>query len=152
MNIKYPLGIDCVWIAVDCTGHLGAFVTGGVAPIPCITLNAKHIAIEDIEERICELPQISNVKLLVRMLRPDDFIAMAERGFFVYDWTDVHRSSGESIHAYELIAIPENPITISDLPTDIMESVSNIKFNNIVYANVQKIDVQSKFECMCNLD
>jgi hypothetical protein len=90
----YPGQIDCVWIASDRDGHVGAFVTAGVGPIPELALNsAEPLLVEDIEEAILKLPKVSDCRLLVSIPRPDSFIDMAERGLFVYDWSDVHRTT-----------------------------------------------------------
>lgn len=144
----YPQGVDCVWIATDHRGYIGAFVTAGVGPIPQLALGAKGIAIEDIEGHICELPPVSKVQVLTSVPRPDDFVAMAERGFFVYDWSDVHRTSRQSIGAYELMAAPETPITVNDLPSDMMQIVGKIKLDEIEYAQAKIIDVQKCLECI----
>jgi hypothetical protein len=104
----YPDGLDCVWLASDRNGQLGAFVTAAVGPIPISALSGTSLPFGDVEEAICELPPVSDVRLLVQMKRSDDFIAMAQGGVFVYDWSDVHRTMRESIHAYELIAMPLN--------------------------------------------
>ena len=37
--------------------------------------------------------------------RPDDFVELAGRGLFVYDWTDIHRKRKDYLHAYELVAV-----------------------------------------------
>ena len=92
----YPTGLNSVWIAKDRNGHLGAFVTGGIGPIPDRALNRDFLAVEDIEEAVCKLPLVSDSRLLVTMKRPDAFVAIAKRGFFVYDWRDVHRTERES--------------------------------------------------------
>jgi hypothetical protein len=84
----YPDGVDCVWVAFDRDGHLGAFVTGGSGPIPVHLLAPGLLAVEDIETRLALLPRVSAAGLLVQIKRPDDFVAMAERGLFVYDWSD----------------------------------------------------------------
>ena len=131
---KYPLNIDCVWIATDDVGYLGAFVTAGIAPIPKGVLNNKFMDIFNIENRICELPKLLIVTLLTKIPRPDDFVEMAARGFFVYDWSDTHRTLKSSSSRYELVAVPDYPTTIVDLPSDFLELVTIIKFNNLIYA------------------
>ena|ERR1043166_7291195 len=95
----YPNGLDCVWLASDRTGHVEAFVTAGAGPIPVAALSGASLPIGDVEQAVCELPRISNVRLLVQMRRPDDFIEMAQRGAFTYDWHDIHRTVREFAHA-----------------------------------------------------
>ena len=102
----YPDGLDCVWLGVDRNGNLGAFVTAGAGSIPVSVLNDLSLPIEEIETAVCQLPRVSEVRLLFQIKRLDDFVEMAQRGFFVYDWTDIHRTAHESIHAYELMVVP----------------------------------------------
>lgn len=147
MDRPYPDGIDCVWLAVDRDGHLGAFVTGGEGPIPLQALNSAHSPVEEIEERIYDLPRVSDARLLVEMKRPDDFVAIAERGFFVYDWTDVQRTMRESVHAYELVAVPVNPITIDAVPDEIVGLVAGLGLDNATFVNGGRLDVCAYLSC-----
>lgn len=143
----YPDGVDCVWVASDRNGNLGAFVTGGVGPIPLQVLTDELVSIEDIEERLCELPKVSDLRLLVSMKRPDDFICIAERGFFVYDWRDVHRTSHESTHVYEPIAVPLNPISVDALPEPLHSLAASLRFGNVAFVDETTIDVRAHVEC-----
>jgi hypothetical protein len=148
MNYRiYPEGIDCVWVAVDRVGYLAIFVTAGQGPIPKVALDTDAIAIESIEEYIYTLPKISNAKLLIAMPRPDDFIAMAERGFFVYDWRDMHRSEIDYKNCYELIAIPESPLIMRNMIPDTSVLLTNIRLNKTAYVDSQKIDIPALIEC-----
>lgn len=144
---EYPEGIDCVWLAADRKGHLGAFVTGGAGPIPKSVLSDSSAPIEDIEGVLCNMPQVSEVRLLVKMKRPDDFVEMAQRGFFVYDWRDVHRTMHESTQAYELIAMPTNPITRSFLPEPLKRVVANTTLPDLEFIEELVLDVTTKLEC-----
>jgi len=148
-NRTYPDGIDCVWIASDRNGNLGAFVTGGVGPIPVLVLNSEWATVENVEEVVCQLPKVSEVRLLVSMKRPDDFIAMAERGFFVYDWRDVHRTARESTYTYELIAVPLNPIGSNKLPMPLAGLVTEVRLDEVVFTEAASLDVSVQIEC-CN--
>jgi hypothetical protein len=146
-NRSYPDGIDCVWLASDRDGHLGAFVTGGVGPIPIQALNCEDALIEDIEKFICNLRNASTARLLVSIKRPDDFIELAERGVFVYDWSDVHRTARESIHAYELVATPVSPITVNMLPVKLASVAKALKFGDVAFADKQPLDVRAHMKC-----
>jgi hypothetical protein len=143
----YPNGIDCVWLASDTNGNLGAFVTGGVGPIPLQALNYESIGVEELEEYLHELPQISAARLLITVPRPDDFVAMAERGFFVYDWRDVHRIAKEFTHTYEQVAVPLSPIFLDNLPESISGLISEIEFRNVRFADAKRIDVRIHMDC-----
>jgi hypothetical protein len=143
----YPDGCDCVWIAADRNGNLGAFVTAGVGPIPALTLNNDALPVEEIEMMLDELPQVSDFHLLASMKRPDDFISLAERGFFVYDWSDVHRSTKKYIRVYEQIAVPLKPITLDALPTLLKKIAMDIKFHNEVFIEGKNVDVKGQCDC-----
>ncbi|WP_137940450.1 hypothetical protein [Chitinivorax sp. B] len=143
----YPNGLDCVWLATDRNGHLGAFVTGGIGPIPKSVLSSASVSIENIEEMVCALPQVSDVRLLVKMKRPDDFVEMAQRGLFVYDWCDVHRTASEFTHAYEPIAVPLNPISANLLPEVLMKVALATKLINVAFVEMQVLNIAAVLEC-----
>jgi hypothetical protein len=143
----YPNGIDCMWLASDRNGHLGAFVTGGFGPIPIQALNCEDALVEDIEDLVCNLPNVSTARLLVSIKQPDDFLELAKRGVFVYDWSDVHRTARKSIHAYELVAAPVNPIAVDMLPIGLANIAKAIKFGNVAFADGQLLDVRAHVKC-----
>lgn len=143
MTYQYPEGIDCVWIASDQDGHLAALVTAGVAPIPIDILNNPVVDIQDIEQLICNLPKITKSNLVIQVPRPDDFIDMAERGFFVYDWHDVHRTESDKTNLYELIATPNIPIQLNVLSNQLADLAKKIKFTNISFTNSLMLDANT---------
>jgi len=142
----YPEGLDCVWIGSDREGRVGAFVTGGEGPIPAGALLADRLSVEEIEGRLNELPAVTSARLLVPLKRPDDFVELARRGFFAYDWTDVHRTSSEALRAYEQVAVPETPISAKDLPAEIAALLDGIVLN-VSFAQEAKIDVTRHLDC-----
>jgi hypothetical protein len=142
----YPTGLDCVWIACDARGQLGAFTTGGVGPIPIQALSDDVVALEDIEEKLHQLPRVSIARLLVSMKRPDDFVALAERGLFVYDWHDVHRTTQASKNMYELIAAPVSPISLNVLPDSLAKLAASVRFSRSPFGEDNAIiDVGKEF-------
>jgi len=143
----YPGGIDCLWLATDRNGHCGAFVTGGEGPVPVQLLLDVGIQVEDIGALVCYLPVSTSARMLVSMKRPDDFMDLATRGFFVYDWSDVHRVSSKCIHAYEPIAVPVNPITLDKLPDALVEIAKTAKFSDVEFADSQLLDVREHASC-----
>lgn len=145
-EVSYPDGVDCVWVARDRDGHLGAFVTGGEGAIPVQVLASEVVDIEDLEERIGLLPRVSSARILVQIKRPDDFVAMAERGLFVYDWTDVQRTRSESIHAYEPVAVPEEPIKLEMVPEQVIP-LSVCPMLNVAFSDGALLDVKKYVNC-----
>lgn len=144
---EYPEGIDCVWVASDREGRVGAFITAGVGPIPAEALSSVHPPIEDIEGQLCQLPAVSRVRLLVSVKRPDDFINLAERGVFVYDWTDINRTAREALRVYEPVAVPTKPITASSLPSELRALAKVLRLADVVFAASEAVDVRAHLSC-----
>ncbi len=131
-DFLYPRGVDCVWIASDAKGHIAAFVTAGVGEIPRGVLSLTgEISVEDLEAELCLLPVNTSAKMLVSVKRPDDFIDLAERGMFVYDWTDIYRTSDSYVKKYEAVASPEMPLMINNLPSRLLSIANNMNFKKI---------------------
>jgi hypothetical protein len=136
-----------VWLASDFNDHLGAFITAGVGPIPTAALDPAHILVEDIESRLCQLPLVSQTRLLVSVKRPDDFIDLAERGIFVYDWTDINRTVCEALCVYEPVAVPTKPVTVVSLPSDLKNLAKGLKLINVEFAAGAIVDIRAHFNC-----
>jgi hypothetical protein len=143
----YPEGIDCVWLACDQEGHLGAFITAGMGPIPVMALDASQMPVEDVEMRLCTLPSVARAQLLVSVKRPDDFIDLAERGLFVYDWTDINRTAREALRVYEPVAVPSMPISVSSLPSDLAALAQVLKLTDVVFAEGNAVDIRAHLSC-----
>jgi hypothetical protein len=145
---RYPEGIDLVWLASDRNDHLGAFITAGAGPIPIQTLDRKSLQLTDIEGVICGMPQVPAARLLVSVPRPDSFAEMAERGVFVYDWSDVHRTTREAILAYEPVAAPTHPITVNMPPANLAEVAMGLKFAEVAFSSGQALDPRTYMRCL----
>ena len=141
----YPEGVDCCWLASDRIGQLGVFVTGGSGPIPAQVLLPPY-PLDDLEETILALPKASDIDLRVKVPRPDRFVALAERGFFVYDWSDVHRTE-QYIDEYELMALPYRPLTLDLLPESLSDSARTVRFSTISFASAWRVDVRAHLAC-----
>jgi hypothetical protein len=141
----YPEGLDCCWLAADRIGQLGVFATGGSGPIPAQALLQPY-PLDEIEETILALPKASDIDLRVRSPRPDRFVALAERGFFVFDWSDVHRTE-QYIDEYELMALPYRPLAVDLLPESLSDSARTVRFGTISFASAWRIDVRAHLAC-----
>jgi hypothetical protein len=141
----YPDGLDCCWLASDRIGQLGVFVTGGSGPIPAQALLPSY-PLDEIEEAILALPKASDIDLRVRAPRPDRFVALAERGFFVYDWSDVHRTE-QYIDEYELMALPYRPLTLDLLPESLSDAARLVRFSAVSFASAWRVDVRPQMAC-----
>lgn len=143
----YPHGIDYLWLACDKDHHVGAFVTGGVGPVPTAVLQSDHAIAEAVEPDLSTLPRTGPARLLISIPRPDDFISLAERGLFVYDWCDVHRIARESTHVYECVAAPIVPTSVHDLPDAVAQLIAVVTLNSVSFASAMAIDVRAQTVC-----
>lgn len=139
----YPQGIDSSWLASDRDGHLGVFVTAGCGPVPAQTLNPVY-PLDQIEWDILKLPKASDIDPPARTAQHDRFVDLAERGFFVYDWSDTLQAS---INAYELIERPYRPLTLDQLPDDLAEAARFVRFTKVTFANAWRVDVRAHMIC-----
>nr|WP_316652563.1 hypothetical protein [uncultured Gellertiella sp.] len=112
---NYPIGIDCLWVASDIFGNIGAFFTAGFAPIPRVVLSEKYGDILDVGDALMELPIVSRSVDGNDARHLADFNSLAERGIFAFDWSDVHKVPSKKMHAYEKLASPESPISVDEL-------------------------------------
>ncbi|HJR20180.1 MAG TPA: hypothetical protein VJ822_01060 [Dongiaceae bacterium] len=141
----YPDGLDCCWLASDRIGQLGVFVTGGSGPIPAQVLLPAY-PLDDLEKTLLELPKASDIDLRVRMPRPDRFVALAERGFFVFDWSDVHRTE-QYIDEYELVALPYRPLALDQFSDDLADTARAVRFSAVSFAGAWRVDVRAHMAC-----
>jgi hypothetical protein len=136
-----------VWVASDREGHVGGFVTAGVGPVPDEALREEFVPVVDVEEILHRLPKISTTRLLSAVKRPDDFVDLAERGVFVFDWTDIHRSSAEAVKAYEAVAVPHHPIGVAELPGELVIVATALKFTELTFADRRQLQVCRYLKC-----
>jgi hypothetical protein len=144
---RYPDGIDTLWIGSDRNGHLGAFITAGLGRIPRSVLYYDPMPIFEIGDHLRELACISDVRLLITQAIADDYLELAKRGFYVYDWLDLHRAARSiKIDAYDPISAPTRPITISELPQPLADAVADVKFADIAFSDGQPVDIRSSID------
>lgn len=103
---------------------------------------------KDIEEAILRLPKVSACRLIASVPRPDSFIAMAERGLFVYDWSDVHRTRVSLIHAYEPMAYPVGPMSLDELPESLRSHAASVRYSAGAFGDSECIKATNYFECL----
>ncbi len=142
----YPEGSDFVWVGCDREGKVGVFVTGGEGPVPAVALRVGRIAVEEIEGRLLELPATTSGRLIVPLKRPDDFMELARRGFFAYDWSDVHRTRSERVGKYEQIAAPEVPLLLAGLPSEVADLLDGIELD-VSFLHEAQVDVARDLPC-----
>jgi hypothetical protein len=143
----YPEGLDYVWLALDAKGHLGAFTTAGVGPIPLQALNNEVGPIDCLEDAVLELPKISEARLLATSGDLSSFVALAERGLFVYDWDDVHQTRQNRTNKYELQVAPHNPLRAGSLPKELALFVASVRLGDVDFSDCLSVDPRVYMEC-----
>jgi hypothetical protein len=116
--MNYPEQIELVWLAVDNAGNLAVMITGGAGPIPS-DVSAHGDKVLGIEESLLALPLLGAASIHIQVPNPSSFKALGERGLFVYDWTDVHRTTASALEAYELVASPSACLDLDSLTEDL---------------------------------
>lgn len=143
----YPQGIDCVWLASDRDGRVAAFVTAGEGPVPESALADAAVELSDIEDRLNELPPQAQARLFVSIPEPESFVALAQRGLYVYDWTDAHRPSSAARNAYQRVAAPTAAIAVDALPEDLAAVARSACFAGITFDVDDAVDVRTHPRC-----
>lgn len=114
------------WLAVDNKGQLGIFAASMNAPIP-EKVKSSFENYEKLRQRIDLVPK-ATISILVTPAKGDfsNWIRFAEKGFFAFDFQDVHRT--EKKNQYDLIAKPARPLIIDELhlPSMIADSLAKL--------------------------
>jgi hypothetical protein len=124
-------GIDAAWIAVDTHGHVAVFITAGKGPLPDSALPST----QDAETEVLGLPEISDFELLAEVPRPNDFVAIAKRGIFAYDWVAAHDRRKEVPAHYALQAKPNRPVALADLPPSLQALAASTLLSEVSFGS-----------------
>lgn len=120
--------IDCAWLACDTFGRLAVLITAGCGPVPTAVFEGP-VDISDIERRLHELSSNGTARLTVSYPNVSSFTALAERGLFVFDWSDIHKVSAKETNTYELMATPSAPRHLADLADDLRRTAERIRLD-----------------------
>ena len=120
--------IDCAWLACDTFGRLAVLITAGCGPVPAAVFEGP-VDIFDIEERLCALPYNGTIRLRLSATDVPSFTALAERGLFVFDWSDIHKVGANQTNAYELMATPSAPRHLPDLADDLRRTAERVRLD-----------------------
>lgn len=134
---SYPDGVDCAWLGVDRFGAVAAFVTAGQGEVPSAILAGDVVDLREIESLLMALPVIADVNLRVMVPRPDDFLDMACRGLYVYDWNGAR---------YTLVAEPKSAMQCSALSDELKSIAEFAVFDSIEFSRQTDISVGSLME------
>lgn len=120
---------DVGWVATDAVGQVALFTTGGPGPVP----DSAMPSVENSEEFVLSLPEVSDVDRVTARAGVNAFVEFAKRGFFAYDWSDVHRDSRQALRGYELQCRPLNPLTLFDLSAPLRALAEATRLSNVTF-------------------
>jgi hypothetical protein len=101
------------WLAIDNKGQLGIFTATMNAPIPN-KVKSSFENYENLRQRIESTPKTTSAIVETREKGNfGDWIAYAGKGFFAFDFQDIHRTDKKN--QYDLIARPARPLTVDEL-------------------------------------
>lgn len=148
MNNKLSTdNLDLLWIGCDKNGYLGSFTSAGEGPVPSILLKNHGLdELLEIERTVLQLPIVSDFVFLQAGTSWAKTIKapMAERGFYEFDWDDVHahpksKFKKQKDNSYNLQAKPKKPLMISALSNEVIAKAKIVKFNSIDYGTLNKL-------------
>ena len=126
------------WLGIDSKGYLARFTTAGRGWMP---RNLNNYSVEYIFnelEFMDNLPSVSDSEFTDAKHACRDFEICCQKGVFIYDWTSVHGRTPQNENAYELVAIPTNPILASSVIPN-MASLIGVEFNGIEFLGTRYI-------------
>jgi hypothetical protein len=128
-------GLDLVWIGVDKAARVAAFVTAGSGYVPSTALDG----IANVEMLVLEQPTTSECRLSIDVPKPDSYVALVERGYYVFDWAH----PGERDSFYDLAARPTTPIDIAELPLELRYIAERTRISSVLFADCELLEVAS---------
>ncbi|UVC10595.1 hypothetical protein IHQ71_08420 [Rhizobium sp. TH2] len=142
----YPEQYDVMWAATDSIGQVGVFFSAGEGPIAKAFLDYEGYEQKDLGGRFGDPPPRGEL-IRVGGFGDDSVYELAERGCYVFDWSDVHRGSGK-LHAYELCAMPSAPWKLSELALDVQTFLGQVQLPGVVFGTSNWLDVEAHAECL----
>ena len=130
-------GREFDWFAVDRRGFIGHFSTAGYGKIPEAILAAYDL-VSDLSERILLLSTIASAEGHLAG-KIDDWLEMARRGLFSYDWK--HWKG-----PYRRAATPSAPIVLKDLPVE-LAIVQTIRFDSVCFDETSELNPETLCAC-----
>lgn len=126
------------WFAVDGSGHIGHFVDAGFGPVPAAVFARLH-ELRDLNKRILQLPVVGSAKGHLSG-SIDDWLEMARRGLFSYDWK--HWKG-----PYRRAATPSHPISLADVPAHLRELLQVVTWPEVRLADSWKVRPEELCAC-----
>lgn len=136
---------DFEWFAVDRDGFIAFLTSAGLGPIPTIVFKSKpdYFALQHWFNDAPFRGEYVVHPPAKKMPRPDDFLSMARKGLFAYDWDC---SKGQYLRwPYHLIASPERPLLIHELPDSAKATIEQIRFD-VSFRESSALEVENFFD------
>jgi hypothetical protein len=143
-----PRDFDWVWLACDRDDHVAAFITAGAGPIPMAVFESD-LSVEEGEALVCSLAATTIARSLLSKGDVTSFMALAQRGVFVYDWQDVH-SARMHTHSYELVAVPDTPVRFDSFPNELAKISRIVRLDKVSFADEKAIDLRAHTQCLAD--
>jgi len=144
----YPYDFDIVWVCADLRGSLAAFVTAGRGPVPEIILSEWGEGIGEIESVILNMVKSLEASIIGSYLDETSFRDLSERGLYVYDWSDIHRSISQYSKKYEKVALPQKALFLSDVDPLAREKLRTIVTLETYFSDQDAIGPETHVACI----
>lgn len=140
-------GLNFAWWAVDATGAIAEFTSGG-GPIPKSVFN-DYTEYAKTQNFFDELPSITETFLapswideMKKRNYPFRYIEGGEqRGIYCFDEDDYTDD-------YLLLLMPKIELKLNNLPEEIQTYLTPFSFNDVVFSEQSKITLTDYFECV----
>jgi hypothetical protein len=119
---------DFEWYAVDRDGSLGMLTSAGPGPVPRSVFRDLDLYI-GVVEFFGLLPRRARAEILVEKRRVEDWRRAAERGLYGFDYNQ----DGRRAHGYHLIARPEQPLRIEEVPEWVRGWLESMRLRQTVF-------------------
>lgn len=151
-------GCGFIWYGIDETGNIAEFASEE-ADIPEVFFQDASVN-KRTEEFFDNLPETTKSVLpenlrfelkesAKRLQEKKSFWRTgANKGFFIFDESEIpgfKNNAGKNF--YELMLIPETPLKIANLPSDIQDLLKPYHFENLKFSDCQFLDVSNYFYC-----
>lgn len=145
--ILYPSDYDCIWFAIDSTGALAAFITGGQGAIPVAALQSQRFF--EHEATILSLAETSTYTMIRTVPTPDSFIQLASRGLYVFDAELCNDfQTPPTPRSYLLMTKPDQPRKADSLPSTLRSRVELQQLDDCVFAAALRFEIPQNVHCI----
>lgn len=121
---------DIMWFATDNQGNIFECTSAGCGNVPEYVCKSREETEALITYFTTKAPKVTKSHLLISADGSDlvaDVSDLASKGIYCFDITDYDHDD-----KYSLVARPEKPINISDLPQDVQSLLSDHLYNGDV--------------------